>query len=163
MNMSLLSEMTLYLIEVNKKLRNQNIQIQLQNQGNTIPQKQKKIIWYKEQHQIKPNQEIYFIFFNGIIKRTLVKRAVFTPTGTVNFWYKLNNWKSSSTTEKAKLFACRLQPYRRLGGPWQNKSRDTSVAFLDIDYGIYEFWFFSLSSDKNLGIGVTNPVHKIKK
>ena len=55
-----------------------------------------------------------------------------------------------------------LQPYGHTGGPWNFKARDNaSVAFLDIDYGITGS-ALTITSDKNIGIGTTNPSQKLE-
>ena len=55
-----------------------------------------------------------------------------------------------------------IQPYGHTGGPWNFKSRDnTSLAFLDIDYGITGS-ALTITSDKNVGIGISNPTYKLE-
>ncbi|OHT43466.1 hypothetical protein [Flavobacterium tructae] len=55
-----------------------------------------------------------------------------------------------------------LQPYGHTGGPWNFKARDNEyVAFLDIDYGITGS-ALTITSDKNIGIGTTNPSQKLE-
>ncbi|MHC0446382.1 hypothetical protein ACWA1F_13310 [Flavobacterium sp. 3-218] len=83
------------------------------------------------------------------------------PTsGAVNFDTSLKIGNQVSTSTDGQINRLSLQPYRHTGGPWIFKSRDNgSVAFLDIDYGISSI--MSLNSDKNVGIGVVNPVSKL--
>ncbi|WP_205727741.1 hypothetical protein [Flavobacterium anhuiense] len=84
------------------------------------------------------------------------------PTsGAVSFDTSLKIGNQVSPSGEGQITRLSIQPYCHTGGPWVFKSRDnTSVAFLDIDYGISNT-IMSISSDKNVGFGVTNPVSKL--
>ncbi|MFW0739836.1 hypothetical protein [Flavobacterium sp. T12S277] len=61
----------------------------------------------------------------------------------------------------AQINRLSLQPYGHTGGPWNFKARDNaSMAFLDIDYGIGGS-ALTITSDKNIGIGTTNPSERL--
>jgi len=84
------------------------------------------------------------------------------PTsGLVSFDTTLKIGNQVSASVEGQINRLLIQPYRHTGGPWIFKSRDnTSVAFLDIDYGSISN-ILSISSDKNVGMGVANPISKL--
>lgn len=82
-------------------------------------------------------------------------------TGIVSFDTSLKIGNQVSASAEGQINRLLIQPYRHTGGPWIFKSRDnTSVAFLDIDYGSITN-ILSISSDKNVGMGVANPISKL--
>jgi len=87
----------------------------------------------------------------------------YPPTGTVNLDTNLsigNQIAGSGTLGEVRRLS--LTPYGHTGGPWHFKARDNaSLAFLDIDYGT-SGTALTINSDKNIGIGVTNPSQKLE-
>jgi len=82
----------------------------------------------------------------------------FAPTGNVYFDTSLKIGKQEApSSTSGEINRLSLQPYGHTGGPWNFKVRDNfNVAFLDIDYGTTGS-ALTISSDKNIGIGTTNP------
>jgi len=102
-----------------------------------------------------------FFFILLLPFQILCSQNNYPPTGTVTLDTKLNVGKqiapSSTPGETIRLS---ITPYGHTGGPWNFKARDNaSLAFLDIDYGIGTA--LTINSDKNIGIGISNPVSKL--
>jgi hypothetical protein len=87
----------------------------------------------------------------------------FVPSsGTVNFDTSLKIGNQVSPSGEGQITRMMLTPYRHTGGPWNIISRDNaSVAFLDFDYGAWGT-ALTMSSERNIGIGVKNPTAKFE-
>jgi hypothetical protein len=87
----------------------------------------------------------------------------FPTTGNIYFDTSLKIGKQEApATTIGEIVRLSLRPYGHTGGPWNFKTRDISnIAFLDIDYGISGS-ALTISSDKNVGIGTTNPAQKLE-
>lgn len=93
----------------------------------------------------------------------LYSQNTYPPTGTVTFDKNLNVGNQiAPPSTSGETIRLSLIPYGHTGGPWNFKTRDnTSLAFLDLDYGTTGS-ALTITSDKNVGIGVLIPTAKFE-
>ncbi|SHM96956.1 hypothetical protein [Flavobacterium chilense] len=98
-----------------------------------------------------------------LVSQINFSQNTFPGTGNVYFDTSLKVGKQEAPSSSiGEINRLSLQPYGHTGGPWNFKTRDNTIlAFLDIDYGITGS-ALTISSDKNIGIGVTNPTQKLE-
>ena len=83
-------------------------------------------------------------------------------SGPVNFDSSLKIGNQISPSGEGQITRMMLTPYRHTGGPWNIISRDNADnAFLDFDYGTWGT-ALTMSSERNVGIGVKNPTAKFE-
>ncbi|SHM96994.1 hypothetical protein [Flavobacterium chilense] len=97
-----------------------------------------------------------------LVSQIIFSQNTFPGTGNVYFDTSLKIGKQEAPASSiGEINRLSLQPYGHTGGPWNFKTRDdTTLAFLDIDYGITGS-ALTITSDKNIGIGTTNPQAKL--
>ena len=109
---------------------------------------------------IMKNFKIFIILLSF---QALYSQNNYPPTGPVTFDTKLNLGNQiAPPSTPGETIRLSITPYGHTGGPWHFKARDNaSLAFLDIDYGTTGS-ALTINSDKNIGIGVTNPFQKLE-